>query len=432
MKLEKLLQLINSKTDRRAQLVQRAQTTESMEEFRGLESEIATLDEEITELRSLYDSLSGATNEDWQQNDAGQRSATDGVVGGFNPIATYSTGAANENRGEEDMFSSLEYRQAFRNYVVNGTPIPEKFKTEKRSDQLTTVGDIGAVIPTTILNQVIEDMTVEGKILSRVTQTSYQGGISIPISEVMPEATWLADENTVSDEQKAKMDAKITFGYHVLEAKVAIGLLTATVSLPVFEATVVKQLKKAMIKAIESAIVSGDGSGKPLGFINVEGLPEENIIKFTSADIETVSKWAEVEAAIPETVEDEVIYVMAKPTWEKHLNGMVDKNGQKIGLGKINEKGQKILNGREVLTVDKFPSFLKASNEAVFGAVINLSQYLLNSNLSMYYKKYFNEDKNKWIHKSLMIVDGKMAMGKDSSHKMVGAQGLILLKKSTE
>ena len=263
-------------------------------------------------------------------------------------------------------------------------------------------------------------MTVEGKILSRVTQTSYQGGISIPISEVMPEATWLADENTVSDEQKAKMDAKITFGYHVLEAKVAIGLLTATVSLPVFEATVVKQLKKAMIKAIESAIVKGDGSGKPLGFINVEGLPEENVIKFTNADIETVSKWAEVEAAIPEEVEDEVIYVMAKPTWEKHLNGMVDKNGQKI------------LNGREVLTVDKFPSFLKAENEAVFGAVINLSQYLLNSNLSMYYKKYWNEDKNKWIHKSLMIVDGKMAMGKDSTSKLVGAQGLILLKKATE
>lgn len=434
MNLEKLLQLINSKTDRRTQLAQRAQTTESMEEFRGLESEIATLDEEITELRSVYDSLSGAsaTNEDWQQNEAGQRSATNGLVGGFNPIATYSTGVVNENRGEEDMFSSLEYRQAFRNYVVNGTPIPEKFKTEQRSDQLTTVGDIGAVIPTTILNQVIEDMTVEGKILSRVTQTSYQGGISIPISEVMPEATWLADENTVSDEQKAKMDAKITFGYHVLEAKVAIGLLTATVSLPVFEATVVKQLKKAMIKAIETAIVKGDGLGKPLGFINVEGLPEDNVIKFTSADIETVSKWAEVEAAIPEEVEDEVIYVMAKPTWEKHLNGMVDKNGQKIGLGKINEKGQKILNGREVLTVDKFPSFLKAENEAVFGAVINLSQYLLNSNLSMYYKKYWNEDKNKWIHKSLMIVDGKMAMGKDSTSKLVGAQGLILLKKATE
>ena len=49
----------------------------------------------------------------------------------------------------------------------------------------------------------------------------------------------------------------------------------------------------------------------------------------------------------------------------------------------------------------------------------------------MYYKKYFNEDKNKWIHKSLMIVDGQMAAGEVDS-KLVGAKGLIYLKKKTE
>jgi len=80
---------------------------------------------------------------------------------------------------------------------------------------------------------------------------------------------------------------------------------------------------------------------------------------------------------------------MAKKTWEMYLNGMTDTTGQKIGLGKINEKGQKILNGREVLTVDKFPSFISAQEGAIFGAVVDLSQYCLNSNLAMYYKKYF-------------------------------------------
>lgn len=91
-----------------------------------------------------------------------------------------------------------------------------------------------------------------------------------------------------------------------------------------------------------------------------------------------------------------------------------------------------MVSGREVLTVNKFPSFTKAQVGDIFGAVVNLSQYLLNSNLSMYYKKYFDEDKNKWIHKALMIVDGKMAMGKDSKGKLVGAQGLVLLKKGAE
>ena len=281
------------------------------------------------------------------------------------------------------------------------------------------------------MNRVIEDLTVEGKIISRITQTSFQGGVDIPVSDIMPEATWLSSEETVSDEQKAEMNAKVSFAYHVLEAKVSIGLLTSTVTLGVFESTVVKQLKKAMTRAIEKAVVEGTGSGQPLGFTKYN-LPANQVIEFTASQIGTVKGWARAEAAIPEAYEDTEIYMMNKQTWEMYLNGMVSSTGQKIGLGKINEKGQKILNGREVLTCDKFPGYDNASDGDVFGALVDLSQYCLNSNLAMYYKKYFNEDKNKWIHKALMIADGKMAIGEvgeGSSKKLVGAQGLIYLKK---
>lgn len=433
MDLKKLLKLINAKADKKAQLVSRSQASESLEEVRSLESDINEISNEIEELRSMFTALGGDItrgDEQWQSTNQEARSTVQTPQGGFNPMASFTVTNPVEarNSSEEDTFGSLEYRQAFKNYVVNGTPIPAQFNSEERADALTMVGDVAAVIPTTIMNKVIEDITVEGKILNRITQTSYAGGVSIPISEINPQATWLADESTPSDEQKAEMEAKIQFGYHVLEAKVAIGLLSSTVALPVFENLIVKQLKKAMIKALETAIIKGTGIGQPLGFLNVE-IPTNQVIEFTQDDIGTVSKWAEVEGAIPEAVEDEVIYIMSKPTWEKYLNGMVDKNGQKIGLGKINEKGQKILNGREVLTVDNIASYDVAATGDIFGAVINLSQYMLNSNLNMYYKKYFNEDKNKWIHKTLMIADGKMAVGKDSKSKLVGAQGLIFLKK---
>ena len=66
--------------------------------------------------------------------------------------------------------------------------------------------------------------------------------------------------------------------------------------------------------------------------------------------------------------------------------------------------------------------------------LVDLSQYMLNSNLAMYYKKYFNEDTNKWVHKSLMIADGQMAIGEvtDSKNnkKLVGAKGLLYLQKA--
>lgn len=428
MNLEQLLQQTKEK---RAALYESIKTAATMEEMDKIELDIRKADIEIKNLEEQISTrgLSDEGNDPAARDNGGENLEKRGL----NPLGTYGRGVDSISQGEEeDMYGSLEYRQAFRNYIVSGTPIPEKFRREERSAELTIVSDVAAVIPTTIMNKVIEDLTVEGKIINKITQTQYQGGVAIPISEVMPEATWLSDENTQSDEQKAKMQAKLTFGYHVLEAKVAVGLLTATVSLPVFEQTIVKQIKKAMIRAIEKAIVNGSGSGQPLGILKVQGIPAKNIVTFNADEVDTVKGWARAEAAVDEAYDNEnLVYLMSKQTWEMHLNSMVDTTGQKIGLGKIDEKGRKILNGREVITTDQFLSYENTDANGIFGCLVNLEQYLLNSNLAMYYKKYFNEDTNKWIHKCLMIADGKMAMGKDSKNKLVGAGGLIYLKKVT-
>lgn len=418
----KLEAMLAKKQERKSELLERSKASEDIQELKGINAELDSINGEISELRSMLNSMN-ENEDDHQVSEPEQRN--------FNPIATYSMGNTPPKRSEdEDVFATLEYRKAFKDYVMNGKPIPSEMRSQAnlRANEMTVVGDIGAVIPTTIWNQVIEDLSVEGKIISRITQTSIQGGIDVPLSDINPVATWLADENTVSDEQKAEMKAKISFSYHVLEAKVAISLLSATISLPVFEATVVRQLKKAVIRAIETAIMAGTGVGQPLGITKYNQLPAEQQIEMTPDNISTVTQWAGVEAKIPEAYEDSVIYVMSKATWEAHLNGMVDAVGQKIGLGKINEKGQKILNGREVLTVDLLPSFDQAQQGDIFALVVDLSKYMLNSNLAMYYKKYFDEDKNKWIHKVLTIADGKMMIG-EVNGKLVGAKGLLYIKK---
>ena len=435
---KKLLAMFNKKQERKAELKTRSQKSEDVTELRSINTELDTLNVEIAELRAMIDALPDEDDENNNSNPEhfvpnGENRNSN--PGGFNPIASYTNigGPTRRSTGEEeDIYSTIEYRQAFKRYVVEGTPLPEEY-TQKRSNELTVTSDLGAVIPTNILNKVIEDITVEGKVLGRINQTSMQGGVEIPISDINPIATWLGSENTTSEEQKAAMNATVKFGYHVLEAKVAIGLLASTVSLSLFETTVVKQLKKAMIRALETAIVTGTGTGQPKGITNYN-LPAEQKIKMNAKTIGTVTAWAEVEASVPESAEDAVIYMMNKATWEKHLNGMTDTTGQKIGLGKINEKGQKILNGREVLTCDKFPSFDACEDGGTFGVLVDLSQYMLNSNLAMYYKKYFNEDTNKWVHKSLMIADGQMAIGEvtDSKNnkKLVGAKGLLYLQKA--
>jgi len=426
-----LLKLLNELREKRKAMSEQINAALTNEALDGIELELRKLDMQIAHVLRQMEEQGDSTGEsaDPAERDDGGEGAENPEQRNFSPIASYRN-ADKGKEGVEDIYSTLEYRNAFKNYMVSGTPIPEKFsRGEARSSELTVVGDAAAVIPTTIVNKVIEDITSAGKIVSRITQTSYRGGLQIPISEINPEAVWLESENVVSDEQKAKMEAKITFSYHVLEARIAIGLLTATVSLPVFEATVVKNLKKAMLKALDKAVISGTGSGQPLGVTKYE-LPEEQVILFTEKEVDSVKGWARAEAALPEEYEEGEIYLMNKATWESHLNSMVDTTGQKIGLGRINEKGQKILNGREVLTTDRLPSYDSAAEGGLFGLLINLEEYCLNSNLAMYYKKYFDEDKNKWVHKALMIADGKMPVGEDTKKNLVGAKGMIYLKKA--
>lgn len=426
--------------EQRAGFAARYATAASMEELDALDLELRRVESEIGVTRSALDAIPEDDGEEGGDGSAAAQGETTPLPisqRGLNPLASYSyRGAqlASQNQADEDgdVFSTLEYRRAFMNYVVSGTPIPEEYRqamTENRAAEFSLVTDVTAVIPTNLMNRAVEDLTVEGKILNLVTQTNYQGGVSMPIDEINPTVSWLGADEAVSAEQKAEMKASVTFAYHILEARIAIGILAATVALSVFENQIVKKIKSAVIRELEKCIISGDGSGKPKG-ITTYAVPSSQVVTMSAEQVGTVSAWASMEAALPEAYEANAVYMMNKATWELYLNGMTDTTGQKIGLGKINEKGQKILNGRLVVTTDTLPAYDTCGASGVFAALCDLSQYILNSNLNMYYKKYFDENDNKYKHKVLMIVDGKMAAGNNSKGELVGAKHLILAKKA--
>src|SRR5690606_22747532 len=85
-----------------------------------------------------------------------------------------------------DRHDTMEYRRAFMEYVTRGV---KSDHLEFRDDETTLPTDIGAVIPTTILNRIVERMEETGRIWSRVTKTSIQGGVEIPVSSAKPTAT---------------------------------------------------------------------------------------------------------------------------------------------------------------------------------------------------------------------------------------------------
>lgn len=332
----------------------------------------------------------------------------------------------------QDPSETMEYRQAFMDYVVRGT---RSDKLEYRTDAITGTGDIGAVIPNTIINRIVELMEETGRIWSRVTKTSVQGGVSIPVAGIKPTAVWVraqdgvTNANAMSAKQKKEAKASITFGYHKIQIRVAVDLIAGTVALPIFEANIADNIAEAMVKGFEKAILLGGGTGEPLGIIEHAtagtghvAIPATQIVQVTAKDFEKYETWTQLMGKVPRSYRRGVELIMADADWSKYIEGMVDANGQPVarttyGLdGTIQEK----FLGRGVIPVEDYLSSIDdASSGDVVAILVRLEDYMVNSNMAITFRKYFDETTDEWISKATAIADGKLA----------DANGVVLIKK---
>jgi HK97 family phage major capsid protein len=256
-------------------------------------------------------------------------------------------------------------------------------------------------------------------ILALVTRTAYKGGVSIPVSTVKPTASWV-NEGATSDKQKKdiKKDGMITFAYHKLRCAVAVSLEVDTMAISAFESLLINNIVEAMTKAVEQAIISGDGTGKPKG-----------ILAETPADGQTISSakpsfddLTKAEAALPLAYEGNAKWCMSKKTFMSYI-GITDSNGQpiaRVNTG-IAGKPERTLLGREVVLCDYVTSYTSTlAADSVFAFLFNFTDYVLNTNYSMGVKKYEDNDTDDMVTKAIMLVDGKA----------VDVNSLVVIKKA--
>ena len=282
---------------------------------------------------------------------------------------------------------NTEYRNAFMEYVLRGTPIP----AELRADANTTTGDAASVIPTHLVNQIIEKFDNVGMILPLITKTSYKAGVEIPTSSVKPVATWVS-EGAGSDRQK-KATGKITFAYYKLRCEISMSMEVGTMALAAFEAKFVENVAKAMTYAVENAVINGTGSGQPKGILAETGA--------TVTGGATYAKVCEVEGAIPVEYETGAKWCMNKKTFLKFV-AMVDQAGQPIA--RVNYglagKAERTLLGRDVVI-----SPYVADDKAF---VFDFADYILNTVYDMGITKKQDWDTEDLLTKAVMSVDGKV------------------------
>lgn len=397
MILEQLKKLLATKEARKQELTTNADKSEDVTELRSINSELSSLNGEIAELRGMIAS-------------AEQQAS-------LNPVQTYVQNVATQSRSADvDPFDTLEYRQAFMKFAQTGA-------WEQRADAVTTVTDAAKVIPTTIMNEIIKELKVRGQLFARVRKLNVQGGVQFPILSLKPEATWIT-ETTASERKKVQANTAVVFNYYGLECKVATSLIANITSLPMFEEVIRSLIVEAMMTALDSAIVVGDGSGKPLGITVDTRVASGQKVTLDQDEFSTWSAWKKkVFAKIPLAYRSGGLFIMAASTWEGQIDGMVDENKQPIARTNYNitDAIQERFSGKEVLLVE--PDIVADYDAAAEGDVVAIyfkpSDYGVNSNLQMTMKRYFDEDKNQWVDKAIMVADGKL----------LDPKGVVIIKK---
>jgi len=392
MTIEKMIEDLKA---RKAELQGKVDTAETKEALQGIMQECRSIDQQIKNLEDVLKTQ--------QEERAAVPETAQHVNGQMAKLGTFK-------RSESaDVKDSEEYRKAFMDYVLRNKPMPAEF----RGDANTKTTDVASVIPTVIVNRIVEQLTSCGMILPEVTRTAFAAGVVVPTSSTKPVASWV-NEGAGSDKQK-ETTGSITFSHFKLRCEISMSMEVGTMALAVFENTFVRNVSDAMIVALEKAILAGTGSGQPTGIL---AGTVSNVVTSAKASGVSYADLVAMEAALPVQYEGNAKWFMTKAQYMAFV-GMVDSAGQPIARVDhgIDGRPARMLLGREVI----IHPYATEMGDDVAG-LYNFRDYILNTVYDLGIQKKQDWDTEDLLTKAVMAVDGKP----------VDLGSLVVLEMATE
>lgn len=418
---------------KRAELLKRSEESEDVKEVRAINKQLQDIADELKditdELEAIADEESGSNSDggdgdgdgsqdgDNSQTEEGRSAATSATLEtrNSNIVASYGQNVPTERRESQNLLESMEYRQAFAKYVQTGDATNlDALQSRAASDGMVITSDIGKVIPKTIMDELITGLKVYGGLYNRVRKMNIKGGVEVPIEDLVPTVRWIGEKEVSSNQSAPEIKTSVSFGYYIAEARIAQSLLASITSLPVLESEIARSLAEAFLREFDRIIVAGTGSGQPTGILNDERVKAENKLPFTDAETADWAEWRKkLFAKVPLAYRGQGVLVMTSATWESQIMTLKDNNNRPLYSETYDPvSGEQICRfaGREVQLVepDILKDFEAAEDGDAFAIYFKPTDYAINSNLEVGFKRYMDEDNNKWVNKGLTIVDGKL------------------------
>ena len=409
--------------EKREALKNKALASEDASEVRSINEQISDLNDELTEVRDELATFE--VKEERQTPPANAQKVNGEIVSSFN-----APKEANQQRENNDPFATLEYRQAFMKYAQTGAKIPQNLY--QRDGMPANTNTLGATIPTTVLNEFINEIRKRyGSLYNKVRKLSIPGAVKVPIAQLQATFKWVTEDTGSPRQDGGKINDFVEFSYNMAEIRVSQTLLSSIVTIDLFEREIVRIMMIAYMQAMDTGIVKGTGVGQMLGILNdPRVLATGNVVTMTAAQINNWTYWRKnFFAQLPLGYRDgEFIFPLA--TVDAYLETMADANNNPIfrqatGL-EVNDGDARNPNGRffgrdiSLVEPDILPDFDSAQSGDVIGIFWQPEEYAINTNMAFGMRRWFDEDRNEWVNKMLTVVDGKV----------LNPMGIWLIKKA--
>lgn len=285
--------------------------------------------------------------------------------------------------------ASQEYKEAFVRTLQG--------KASTDMVNLVTTETGAAVIPTSTMDQIIQNIQKQQGILSRVRMLQIPGNLSIPLSDINTPAAWHTEGTEIADSSKEPTTLSLK-GYELAKL-FSLSAATQAMSIPQYENYLTQELQRTMGDALNNAVFSGNGTAQPTG-INALTYTADNSVTTAVKNV-SYEKLVAALGLLASNFRQGATWIMNSKTFYEYIATITDAQGRPIFVSDINNVPVMKILGKELILDDFCPDDTIFLGDCQF--------YFLNFSapISIEMSREAGFTKGTIVYRSLCVVDGK-------------------------
>lgn len=307
-----------------------------------------------------------------------------------------------------------------------GDPIAVNFAdgfTNMTDPTFTTTVSTAAPIPLTLSEEIVRVRKEFGLIHPLVSETHYQGGYAIPVSDLSVDYHWINDKQ-VSPYQYDENPEVVSFTWHQLEARFARTFLAEALMSDNYKQLLAPAMAEGYGRAMDAAILGGNGTTQPLGIINdprvIDQTPSAGtgkavVVEAGADDLADWTWWVKLlyKPEFNRLYRGDGTFLIGDSTFGTYIETLKDDVNRPLAkFDPLNDEAPLKIRGNRVVTLPNnlLGDFDSASTGDVVAIYGNLRNYALNFQPGMPLNTVSWDDNETNTHKTkvLTAVDGKV------------------------